>query len=231
MRVEIKSALLVGASGLVGSELLTIILQSPAYDRVKIFVRKKVRFEHPKLEQILIDFNHLEAYDEHLKVNDVYCCLGTTIKKAGTQQAFKKVDFEYPIRLAQLAKRNGVQKFLIITALGANEKSKVFYSRVKGEVEEEIKEIGLPTFHIFQPSLLLGNRKEFRFGEWLSILCSPLFSLVMIGGLRKYRPILARNVACAMYSVGQTELTGIYTYESDQIKDLSHKNTLGSSSP
>jgi uncharacterized protein YbjT (DUF2867 family) len=220
-----KSALLVGASGLVGNELLKLILESSNYDKVKIFVRKRMSIEHPKLEQIVVDFDHLENYKVHFKVNDLYCCLGTTIKKAGTEEAFRKVDFEYPVTLSKLAKQSGVQNFLIITALGADANSKIFYSRVKGEVEEEIKKIGLSSVRIFQPSLLLGERQEFRFGERLSILLSPIFSWVLVGRLRKYKPLKAKDVAVAMYLIGQTQRIGIFTYQSNQILDLNHQES------
>ncbi|WML44128.1 oxidoreductase [Neobacillus sp. PS3-40] len=216
-----KTALLIGASGLVGNELLKLILKSSSYEKVKIFVRKRISIEHPNLEQIVINFDHLEEQEPHFKVNDVYCCLGTTIKKAGSQAAFKKVDFEYPVNLAKIAKKNGVQKFLIISALGADANSNIFYNRVKGELEEEVKKINLPSLHIFQPSLLLGKRQEFRFGEKIAILLSPIFSQFLRGGLQKYKPIKANDVACAMYVTAQSEQIGTKAYHSNQIFDLS----------
>lgn len=216
-----KSALLAGASGLVGSELLKYILDRPVYEKVKVFVRKAMNIEHPKLEQIVVDYDHLDQYQEHFRVDDVFCCLGTTIKKAGSQAAFQKVDFEYPLALAKLAKQGGAQKFLIITALGSDANSKVFYNRVKGEVEEAIKKIGLPSLQIFQPSLLLGNRQEFRFGEKVAIVLSPLFSLLLAGPMKKYKPIQAKDVAFAMYLTAQKPSWGNHTYESDQILNRS----------
>lgn len=225
MTMNSKTALLTGASGLVGTELLHILLESPNYEEVKILVRKRVEIQHPKLEQILVDFNRLENYEEHFHVNDVYCCLGTTIKKAGSQEAFRKVDYEYPIKMAQLAKKQEVENFLIISALGADPKSKVFYSRTKGQVEAELKKIGLRALHIFQPSLLLGDRQEFRFGEKIASFLSPLFSPLLFGKLKKYRPVSARRVAYAMYHVAQTDNNGHFIYPSNRIFELSRSRT------
>jgi uncharacterized protein YbjT (DUF2867 family) len=216
-----KSALLVGATGLVGGELLTILLEQNRYEIVKVFTRKPLKVNHPKLKQIIVDFDNLHQYKEHFNVNDVYCCLGTTIKKAGSQAAFRKVDYEYPIGLVKLAEECTVEKFLIITAMGADRSSKVFYNRVKGEVEGKLRNSAIRTLHIFRPSLLLGEREEFRFGEKLAIILSPILSLAMVGSLRKYKPIQARNVAKAMFLSGQTQRTGLFIYSSNEIQDIS----------
>jgi uncharacterized protein YbjT (DUF2867 family) len=220
-----KTALLVGATGLVGGDLLTILLgNNSGYQKVKVFTRKPLEIHHPKLEQTIVDFDKLYQYKEHFKVADVYCCLGTTIKKAGSQGAFRKVDYEYPIELAQLAEESAVERFLIITAMGSDKSSKVFYNRVKGEVEEKLQHTIIPSIHIFRPSLLLGEREEFRLGEKVAIMLSPILSLAMIGGLRKYRPIQANNVAKAMFLAGQTQRTGTSIYSSDEIQDISEGN-------
>lgn len=218
-----KTVLLIGASGLVGKELLTYLLENSAYIKVKILLRNPISIEHPKLEQVVIDFDKLESYENHFQVNDVYCCLGTTIKNAGTQKEFRKVDFEYPVTLCKLAKENHVQKFLIITALGADVNSKFFYNRIKGEIEETIKKMGIPSLHIFQPSLLLGKRKEFRIGERIVGWLSPVFNYFFFGGFRKYKAIKAEDVASAMFSVGQQTNFGTYTYLSDEIEKIAMK--------
>ncbi|WP_106534075.1 oxidoreductase [Planomicrobium soli] len=218
-----RSALLAGASGLVGTELLHVLLENPVYEHVKIMVRKPLDAKHPKLEQVVVDYEELENYSIHFKVHDVYCCLGTTIKKAGSQEAFKKVDYEYPVRLANMASVHGVQNFLIVSALGADAESKVFYSKTKGELEEQLKKLELPALHIFRPSLLLGNRQEFRLGEKTAIALSPIFSLFLTGPLQKYKPVSARSVANAMYTIAQINQTGIYTYPSDQIKKINQQ--------
>lgn len=215
-----KTALLLGATGLVGTELLHILLKAPQYAKVIILTRKRMKMESPKLEQIIVDFDQLSNYKEYFHVNDVYCCLGTTIKKAGAKDAFRKVDYEYPVTAARLAKECQVEKFLIITAMGANPNTKIFYNRVKGEVEETIKSIGIPSLHFFRPSLLLGDRKEFRFGEKLASVLSPIYSFLLVGTLRQYKPIQARDVALAMYKTSMESATGTHTYLSNQIKSI-----------
>jgi uncharacterized protein YbjT (DUF2867 family) len=222
--MENKSALLAGATGLTGQELLHFLLESSNYESVKILVRKYIDVQHPKLEQVLVDFNRLGNYEEHLNVHDVYCCLGTTIKNAGSEEAFRKVDYEYPLKLAELSKQHGVNNFLVISALGANADSKVFYSRTKGELERDLKSLQLPALHIFQPSLLLGDRSEFRFGEKLASILSPLYGPLMVGRLKKYKPVRARRVAYAMYVIGQTNLAGPFTYPSDQIREIRNQS-------
>lgn len=216
-----KTALLAGASGMVGNELLHILLESPHYRGVKILVRRPLDMAHEKLEQIVTDFDKLDDYVKHFDVDDVYCCLGTTIKKAGSRDAFKKVDYEYPLKMAELAKSQQAKNFLIITALGADAESKVFYSRTKGQLQVRLKKVGLTALHIFQPSLLLGERQEFRLGEKAAAALSPAISKLLKGKMEKYKPIQARNVALAMYEVAQIERTGNYTYPSDRIEKIS----------
>ncbi|MEH6949481.1 NAD(P)H-binding protein [Bacillus sp. JJ634] len=217
MNTEKRKALIVGATGLVGNELLHILLQSNTYENVKVLVRKPISIKHPKLTQRLIDFDALEKYEEEFAVHDVFCCLGTTIKKAESQEAFKKVDFEYPLKVAKLAKKKGAKQFLVVSAMGANSQSRIFYNRVKGVMEEALKQVRLPSLHIFRPSLLLGKRNEFRFGERVAEMVSPIFLPLLIGKLRKYKPIQAKDVAQAMYQIAKQNRTGEFVYESNQI--------------
>lgn len=220
-----KTALLAGASGLVGNELLHILLNSSHYSQVKILVRHPLEIAQEKLEQIITDFDKLDDYADYFNVDDVYCCLGTTIKKAGSQEAFKKVDYDYPLKMAELAKSHQVKNFLVITALGADSNSKVFYSRTKGQLQLHLKKTGLTALHIFQPSLLLGERQEFRLGEKAATVLSPVISKVLKGKMKKYKPVEARDVALTMYEVAQIERTGNYTYPSDRIKIISAQST------
>ena len=215
--MESKSALLVGASGLVGGELLKCLLNSSEYSKVLIFVRKPLGLKHPKLEERMIEFDDLARYKDCFKVNDVFCCLGTTIKKAGSQEAFKKVDVEYPLEIARLAKKMQAEKYLVISSMGANPKSSVFYSRMKGLLEQKLKEISIKSIHIFRPSLLLGDRKEFRIGESVSSSLTKGISFIFIGPLKKYKPIDAKTVATGMHNAAQNNREGIYTYLSDEI--------------
>ncbi len=215
-----KTAILLGASGLVGGLLLDILLDCGIYKQVVIFVRKPLDKEHPRLIQHTINFDKRETYEHLVKGDDLFCCLGTTIKKAGSQAAFRKVDYEYPLNFAEIAKNRGIKQYLIITAIGANAKSSVFYTRTKGECEDAISKLDLNSLKIFRPSLLLGNRDEFRLGEKLSTYGMKILSIFMIGKWKKYQPIEAWLVAKAMMLESQHPSVGITIYESDKIHIL-----------
>jgi uncharacterized protein YbjT (DUF2867 family) len=213
-----KKALIAGATGLIGKELLALLLENPHYEQVIALVRKPLPIQHKKLVQQLTDFDHLEEVSDLFRdAADVFCTLGTTIKAAKTKEAFRKVDFEYPVRLAQLAMQNGAQQFLIVTAMGANRESGIFYNQVKGQVEEELRGIGLPALHIFRPSLLLGERAESRLGEQTGSVLARVLTPLMVGGLRKYRPIHVKTVAQAMVATAQSHVKGLHVYSSEEI--------------
>ncbi len=212
------SALLLGASGLVGGHCLNLLLEDDHYDLVRIFVRKELPIQHKKLQQRVVDFDQLEYYAEQMKVNDIYCCLGTTIKKAGSQDNFYKVDFTYPFEVSRIAIRQGVEQFLIVTAMGASPQSKVFYNRVKGNIEEALAKLNFRTLMIFRPSFLLGHRPETRTGERIGIFLFRLFSFLLIGRWRKFRAIPARTVAEAMITMAKLNLQGTADYNSDAIQ-------------
>lgn len=214
------TALLVGASGLIGRSCLDILLQDSYYSRVTIFVRKLLLLQHPKLQQQLVDFDQLEYHAHLIKADHVFCCLGTTIKQAGSQDAFYKVDFTYPYNIAAIASRNGAGQFLIVTSLGASSKSGVFYNRVKGNVEEAVSGLKFSAIHIFRPSLLLGSRAEFRLGEKIAMFLFRIFGFILIGRWRKYRAIRTSVVAEAMVTMAKLDLQGKRTYESDVIQAI-----------
>lgn len=214
-----KTALLVGATGLVGGFVLERLLAHPAYSKVEIWVRRELQIGDPKLSQRVVDFEHLDAQALKTGTDEVFCCLGTTIRKAGSQAAFRRVDHDYPLALARLAKAGGADKFLMVSALGADPKSSVFYNRVKGEVEQSVAAVGLPKTYFFRPSLLLGPRTEHRPGEKIGIVLGILIAPLLIGGLRKYRPIHADAVAAAMvYAANHDVPAGII--KSDEIARL-----------
>lgn len=154
MGVTKKTALVLGATGLIGKELVKIISENGEYQRVYLLVRRPIEVESDFCEVLIVDFDELNKYHEVFQVTDVFCCLGTTIKVAKTKEAFRKVDYEYPVEAAKLAKENGAEKFLIVSSMGADPKSLFFYSRVKGDVEVALKSLDLPSLHIFRPSLL-----------------------------------------------------------------------------
>lgn len=212
-----KHAVLAGASGLVGERCLARLLNHPAYDRVTVFSRRPLALSHAKLRVDLVDFEALKSVGEHC--DDVFCCLGTTIGKAGSREAFKRVDHDFPLALASLGRSAGAQQFLMVSALGADAKSRVFYNRVKGETEREIAALGLPKVMFMRPSILLGERRESRPGEKAGILVGRLIAPLLVGALRKYRPIQADDVAAAMLYAANHELHS-GTVDSDQIVRL-----------
>ncbi|MFD0771421.1 oxidoreductase [Bacillus sp. CGMCC 1.60114] len=218
--MKTRTALVLGASGLVGQEVTQLLIDSDYYDSVTIFVRKPLEWEHEKLQQKQVDFSILEQYKEFFAVDDVFNCLGTTIKKAKTKENFKRVDYDYTIRAARLAEEQGVQNFLVISSMGANPKSLFFYSQVKGQMEEAIKKLVIEGIHIFRPSLLLGEREEFRFGERMAEKISGIIPFLFKGSFTKYRPISAEQVARGMYVTALREESGVHVHESSEIAKM-----------
>ncbi len=155
-----KTALVIGETGLVGNELVNILLESKEYSKVVVFLRKKLPLENEKLEQHLINFDKIELYKEYIKGNDFFCCIGTTIKQAKTKENFTRVDLTYPSVFAEIVKNNGVEKFLLVSSVGANPKSSNFYLRTKGILEEKIKKLQFSITFIFRPSFLVGKGRK-----------------------------------------------------------------------
>lgn len=218
-----RNALIAGASGLVGGHCLRLLLESDRYSQVISIGRRDLPVIHPKLDQQVIDFDKLESFTTDLVADDIYCCLGTTIKKAGSKEAFYKVDYTYVSQLAKITAAKNATQFLVVSAMGANASSFIFYNRVKGEMEKFVKEQGFDAVHIFQPSLLLGEREDERKGEeFASKVMKPL-SQFMIGPFKKYKPIEGETVAKAMVYAAALNQTGIYTYQSDEIARLGSK--------
>ncbi|MGV3539192.1 MAG: NAD(P)H-binding protein [Rufibacter sp.] len=213
-----KVALIAGASGLVGGHLLQLLLQSKRYRRVISIGRSELPLQHPKLQQLVVDFNHLEKHRHALTADDVYCCLGTTIKKAGSQEKFREVDFSYVVHLAKLTSSNFASQFLVVSALGADAESRIFYNRVKGEMEQAVKALPFTAVHIFQPSLLLGNRKETRLGEKAAEMFMKVFGFLFKGPLKKYRAIQASTVANAMLQTSKQDGGGVQVHSSEQMQ-------------
>jgi uncharacterized protein YbjT (DUF2867 family) len=215
------TALIAGASGLVGGHLLSLLLAAPEYDRVISIGRRQLPLEHPKLEQELVDFAALEKNGTDLRCDDAFCCLGTTIKQAGSQEAFYAVDHSAVVAFAWAARRNGARRFFVVTALGANSASRIFYTRVKGETEEALQILDFKTLAIFQPSFLLGRQVNRRLGEKIMGAVLWVGEPLLFGSLRKYRSIRAETVARAMLRSSYGEgARGLLVYPSDEIEDL-----------
>ena len=214
-----RSALLLGATGLVGSRCLARLLADPAYARVRVLGRRCPADVHPKLECDRIDFDRLEDEPVSFAADDVFCCLGTTMAKAGSEEDFRRVDLEYPVRAAARAAEEGADQFLVVSSLGADPDSRIFYSRVKGEMEAAVKRLPFRAVWILRPSLLLGSRAEARFGERVAAALSRPLAPLLVGPLRRYRPIPADDVAAAMLRLAALDGTG-GVVESDGIAAL-----------
>jgi uncharacterized protein YbjT (DUF2867 family) len=212
-------ALIAGATGLVGSHLLRLLLNDPDYEEIWAITRRPLITQHKKIREILSDFNDLDDSLLELKADHIYCALGTTMKKAGSKEAFRKVDFTYPLDIAKIMRSKGATKFLLVSAIGANRNSIIFYNRIKGEVEEAIGQLDYPSLFIFRPSLLFGDRKEKRTGEEAAKKIYRYIDWIFIGPFRKYKGIEAENVAMTMLKMAKTVQRGTVILESDQIME------------
>lgn len=211
-----KIALIAGSTGLIGKQLLQLLLDDPHYEKVKVITRRPIEVKNSKIENIVLDFDKLSEHDASLVGDDVFCCLGTTIRVAKTKEAFRKVDYHYPLELARVAKSKGASQFLLVSALGADKNSSVFYNRVKGEVEEAIDNISFHSTHVFRPSLLLGDRTEKRAGEEAATTFFKLFGFLIPA---KYKPIDSAKVARAMLAFAKQNNSGFYFHESKVLQN------------
>jgi uncharacterized protein YbjT (DUF2867 family) len=220
-----KTAILLGASGLVGGSCLQALIEDPHYAHVTALNRRApTRPAHRKLAQKVANFEALIPADFQ-GADDIFCALGTTIRKAGSQEAFRRVDLEYPLAAARAARQAGATQFVLVSSVGADAASKNFYLRTKGEVERELAKVGFRALNVFRPSLLLGKREEFRFGERMMTALAPVFNLAMLDGLRRYRAISAAVVGRAMVAAAGQDKTGTSFYEYDQIVELAGART------
>ncbi|MEO6046590.1 MAG: oxidoreductase [Candidatus Kapaibacterium sp.] len=212
-----QTALIVGATGLVGRNCLELLLETERYSGVVALVRRDLPMKHPRLTVHIIDFDRLEESRALLKADDIFCCLGTTIKIAGSQEAFRKVDYSYLLDVARIAREEGARQFFLVSSLGASTTSWVFYNRVKGELEEAIRKLRYPSVGIFRPSLILGDRGEFRLGEKIATVMMKIVGPLLVGPLRKYRGIQARDIARSMVTIAERNPPGFNIYGSDRI--------------
>jgi uncharacterized protein YbjT (DUF2867 family) len=213
-------AILAGASGLIGSHLLDTLLNAQEYDEVLVLVRKELPLQHKKLVQLVINFDKLDEHAKAITGHVVFSCLGTTKAKTPDTELYRKIDHDYPIKLAQLAAEHGVKQFHLVSSIGANAKSAVFYTKLKGETEEDIQKAGIQTLHIYQPSLLTGDRKDRRFGEKVFTALFKVIDPLLIGGLKKYKSIPAATLAHAMYKKSLEGAKGTFIYTTDKIKTI-----------
>lgn len=210
-----REAAILGASGLVGRYCLEALLSSREFEKVTALNRRGLPdLKHPKLTQRVANLWELAPSDFD-GFTDLFCALGTTIAKAGSQQEFRRVDHDLPLNIAKAAVSSGVQRFVLVSSIGADPASKNFYLRTKGELEQDLSVLGFQGLYIFRPSLLLGRRQEVRPLEIVAIRFAPALNLVLWGALKRYRPVAARNVGRAMVAAAETTVPGtfIYTYK------------------
>ena len=213
-------AIVAGAIGLIGGLLLDFLVQSPVYKDIVLLVRKELPLTNRKIKQVVVDFDRLADYEKEINGHAVFCCLGSTRKKTPDLDIYRKIDQDYPAQLARMAAGNGVEQYHLVSALGADAHSANFYTKMKGETEQEIKKSGVKCIHIYQPSILTGNRKEKRVTERIFIRLMGFINLLLWDGLRKYRSIPAATVALAMYKQSLIHQGGIFIHPSDQIKEI-----------
>lgn len=210
-----KTALIIGASGLVGKQLVQQLLKDERYEKVTALVRKPLDIQHNKLEQTRYDFDWPNA---DLAIGDeLFCCLGTTIKKAGSQTAFRKVDYDYIVETAKIALANGTKKIAIVSSMGADKDSSIFYNRIKGETEEALQKLNYEACYILRPSLLMGARDELRMGELVGKLFMTALSFAVP---KKYKGIEGYQVAKAMIASMNSNKNGFQILESDELREL-----------
>jgi len=218
-----QTATLIGASGLIGSHLLQLLLKDNTYSTVKIIVRRPQLLRDPKLQEIVIDFEDKKALEQAIAGSAVvFSAVGTTQKKVkGDKNAYRKVDFDIPVNAAKAAAKFGVYSFSLVSSVGANAaNNNNFYLKLKGIVEEAVSKESIPQLHIMRPSMLLGDRKEKRFGESIAAVLMPLFSIFLLGKSAKYKAIKAEDVAKAMLQASKSPVKGIHIYEYEEIKKL-----------
>jgi len=214
-----RRAILAGATGLIGGLCLRKLLDDPIYGQVITLSRRSVPEADPKLVQKNIDFDQIDQVAP-IAADDAFCALGTTIRKAGSQEAFRKMDMEYTIAFAKFALACGAQQFALVSAVGANSRSRNFYVRTKGELENAVNSLAFKAVHIFQPGFLMGSRAEQRTGESIGLVISKALQFALGGGLNKYRPIPAATVAAGMVAAAKRGEPGHHRYLFDEIKAL-----------
>lgn len=211
-----KTALVAGGTGLIGRQLLQLLLSSGRYSKVIALTRQELP-PHEKLVQIKANFNRLHENAEALAADDVFCCLGTTMAKAKSKENFHRVDFHYPLLLARTSYSQGARQYLLVSALGANVQSSVYYNRVKGEVENAVTAVGFESVHIFRPSLLLGPRQEQRSAEDAAKFFYRIFGALIP---LKYKAIQSEKVAKAMLHFAASERKGVFIHESKDLQQF-----------
>ncbi|MDT0687900.1 nucleoside-diphosphate sugar epimerase [Autumnicola psychrophila] len=216
-----KTAIILGATGLTGGILLRKLLDDDRYGKIILFSRSSANLDHSKIEEHLVDLFHLKEHSDKFKADEVYCCIGTTKSKTPDKDVYKKIDHGIPVAAAGLCEKNAIPCYVLISAMGADPKSKIFYSRIKGKTEKDVLEYDIKKTYILKPSLIVGDREENRTGEKIAKFVMEFFKPLMIGSLKKYRPITPEEIASAMIFLAndghhQTRI------ESEEIRELAN---------
>lgn len=217
-----KTAIVLGGSGLTGSLLLNLLLNDNRYAQVKVFGRRTMGMGHPKLKEYLCNLLDLKDESKNFTADEVFCCIGTTAAKTPDKTEYRNIDYGIPVTAASLCKTNGINTFLVISAMGANPKSRVFYNRTKGDMEAAVLEQGIRKTHILQPSLIEGHREESRPGEWFFKQVFKVLNVLLMGPLKKYRSIHPKKIARAMVWLANNTYEEV-KIESDKIEGLANK--------
>ena len=212
--------ILVGASGLIGSNLLSLLIESDEISRILLLVRKPLKVSNQKVQELIVNFDELEKFRSEITGDIIYSCLGTTKAANPDTDQYRKIDLEYPLKLAEIGVKNGISQFHLVSSLCANHTASNSYLKLKGELEKELKQASILSLHIYQPSLLTGNRKESRKLEKLATSAFKLIDPLLIGPLIKYLSIKAETVAQAMLNQSIKNIQGTFTYPSIKIQEL-----------
>lgn len=220
-----QTAVVIGATGLIGNHVVEALLNDSTFTIIRTLTRRPLAIIHQKLQQHIVNFNDLNNYKEKFGEGDViFCCIGTTQKKVkGDNALYEKIDFDIPVNAAEIGIANNFKKYLIVSAVGANENSSNFYLKLKGKTENAIKQFAFESIGIFQPSILLGNRKEVRRSEKIMQKIMKLFSRLLLGSFKKYRAIDAKDVAKAMVQASKENNPGVHYFDFAEMKKLSKK--------
>jgi uncharacterized protein YbjT (DUF2867 family) len=214
-----KSAIILGATGLTGNIVLNKLLTDSRYNKIKIFTRKPLRLENTKVTEILCDLLDVESYKDNFFADEVFCCIGTTTKKTPDKELYKKIDYGISVDSAKLCKQNCINTFIVMSSMGANAKSSIFYSKTKGEMEEAVFKQKIKNTYVLRPSIIGGNRNESRFTEKVGLVAMKIFDPLLVGLLRKYRTINAETIANAMIHLANNNIDE-RIIESDKIQQL-----------
>lgn len=213
-----KHAIVLGATGLVGSALVNQLISHNSFHRITLITRRKTGFTDSKISELIIDFDHPELWQDKIKGDVLFSAFGTTLKKAGSKDVQYKIDFTYQVEVAKAAANNDVKDYVLVSSAGANSKSKLFYSRIKGELDDNVKQLAFEKIHLIKPSVLAGSRTEKRLGEGIGIIVGTV--ICKLPFLRKYRPIMDSTVAKAMINCSLNPKLGSFSHELNAVHQL-----------